>query len=77
MGIKVTRTYTNPYRAETTNYLKSNTGIWQKLKLTLAIETRIDYTQSNPLNMLSSNQLINMDGANWREKGFEKETQLL
>ena len=71
MAVQITnRTYTNLYRAETTSFLKGNTGDWINVKLEVATTVENNYTMTNSLNFVGPNKLINLDGTNWHDQGF-------
>lgn len=73
MGVLVTkREYINQYRPydANINWLIGNTGTWQQLKITVEVETRIDFTTSNTLFMEEPNVFTLTDGSTWEENGF-------
>lgn len=73
MGIITTsRRYTNSFRPQDLNidWLLGNTGVWQTLKFTFHVETRMDFTSNAPLFMEQPNVFTLTDGSTWQQNGF-------
>lgn len=72
MGVKVLgATYTNPYTAGTTSFLKGNTLEWLHVVIEMDVSVKNVYTQSSSLSLVSDNILINLDDTDWKSQGFK------
>ena len=71
MSVTITnRTYSNPFRAETTDWLLANVGTWQKLAIEFSVTVEKQFSLSNLLQYERPNKFTLSDGSKWSDIGL-------